>query len=551
MDNLRMLAANMTVDEIVAVLQGAQDTRRQSQTQAAHLAEQAKVIARLTARVEMQDRQLNWLRTQLFGARSERRLLEGSDNAVQLLLGEQLLDVPEEPPKRGTTVKAYERQHRKAPVKFMESDSRLRFDERVPVETIELSDPATKDLAEDQYIRIDEKVTYRLAQRSSYVVLKYVRPVVKLVSDATIVSVAAPPAIFDRSFADVSFLTGMAVDKFLYHLPLYRQHKRLQDAGVYVDRATLTRLIHRASQLLEPVYLAVLSSVLQSKVLAIDESPTPAGIAPAAGNKPGKIKQGYLWGFYGDRDEIALVYSPSRSTNILEEMLPNFEGTILTDGYAGYEKYVKASGTAHAQCWAHTRRKFVEAEGVAPDKVEHILTLMRQLWGVEERIAELASHERLRFRKDESQPLVDALFEFFKKERDSSALQPSNPFMEALRYVLAREHKLRLFLADPNIPIDTNHLERMFRGPAVGRKNWMFHLTEVGVRAAAIFYTLIQGCAINEISPSAYLTDVLQRVGVHPADEVELLTPRLWKAHFADKPLRSDVDRRLLPPPLE
>jgi hypothetical protein len=107
------------------------------------------------------------------------------------------------------------------------------------------------------------------------------------------------------------------------------------------------------------------------------------------------------------------------------------------------------------------------------------------------------------------------------------------------------------FLADPNIPINTNHLERMFCAPVLGRRNWMFHLTEVDVRAAAIFYSLIQGCVINEISPSVYLPDVLQWVADHPADEVELLTPRLWKAHFADKPFRSDVDRRVLPRPVE
>ena len=75
----------------------------------------------------------------------------------------------------------------------------------------------------------------------------------------------------------------------------------------------------------------------------------------------------------------------------------------------------------------------------------------------------------------------------------------------------------------------------------MGRKNWMFHVTEVGARHAATFYTPIQSCRLCQVEPAVYLTDILQRIDRHPAFEVHLLTPRLWKEHFSQQPLGSDL----------
>ena len=130
-----------------------------------------------------------------------------------------------------------------------------------------------------------------------------------------------------------------------------------------------------------------------------------------------------------------------------------------------------------------------------------------------------------------------------KTTLEQNALLPSNPFTAAADYALAREEALRVFLEYPDVPIDTNHLEREIRPIALGRKNWMFCWTEVGAECVGIFQSLIATCRLQQVDPYTYLVDVLQRVEDHPASDVAALTPRLWKERFADDPRRSHIDR--------
>ena len=108
---------------------------------------------------------------------------------------------------------------------------------------------------------------------------------------------------------------------------------------------------------------------------------------------------------------------------------------------------------------------------------------------------------------------------------------------------LSREAGLRVFLANPQLPLDTNHLEREIRPIALGRKNWLFCWTEVGARHVGVVQSLLATCRLQGVDPYTYLVDVLQRIQTHPAREVRELTPRRWKNRFADQPLRSDVGR--------
>ena len=113
--------------------------------------------------------------------------------------------------------------------------------------------------------------------------------------------------------------------------------------------------------------------------------------------------------------------------------------------------------------------------------------------------------------------------------------------------MLKRESALRVFLEDPEVPLDNNHTERALRPIAVGRKNWLFCWTEVGAQHVGVIQSLISTCKLQDVDPYTYLVDVLQRIGDHPADRIEELTPRNWKERFADKPLRSDLYPRALP----
>ena len=129
--------------------------------------------------------------------------------------------------------------------------------------------------------------------------------------------------------------------------------------------------------------------------------------------------------------------------------------------------------------------------------------------------------------------------------REASAkhiLLPSSPFTKAVNYALEREKALRVFLEDPQVPVDTNHLEREIRPIAVGRRSWLFCWTEVGAKHVGIIQSLLRTCRLQGVDPYTYLVDVLQRIETHPARDVHLLTPRLWKQHFAANPIRSHID---------
>ena len=119
----------------------------------------------------------------------------------------------------------------------------------------------------------------------------------------------------------------------------------------------------------------------------------------------------------------------------------------------------------------------------------------------------------------------------------------TNPFTKAAHYALKRKDALKVFLEDSEVPIDTNHIERQIRPVAIGRKNWLFCWTDVGARFTGIAHSLIASCRLHNIDPYTYLVDVLQRISTHPAQNVHLLTPRLWKKNFAHNPMRSDINQ--------
>ena len=486
--------------------------------------------------------QLDWFKRQLFGQRSEKRLiidpaiqadllagLDGDMIATSQTAGKQKISYGRNKPRALGTV----------------NDQGLRFDETVPVETIHLGPAgALSDVPEDQQRLISEKISYRLAQRpGSYVILKYVRAVIKRLDTDELITAPAPANVLDKSVADVSFLAGMLIDKFVYHLPLYRQHQRLQQSGIELSRTTLTNLASRAIDLLSPIYAAQFEHIWESRVIAMDETPIKAGR-----KKKGKLRQAYFWPVYGEADEIAFSYSASRAAKQVREVLgDDFKGTLISDGYEAYENYARRHpAMTHAQCWAHTRRYFEKAREAEPQAVAEALALIGEMYVAEQAIRDkkLSGEAKLKYRTKHSEPVVAAFWRWCESQCQRHDLLPSNPLTKALKYAMARSENLKVFLGDPEVPIDTNHLERALRPIPMGRRNWLFCWTELGARQVGIIQSLLVTCKLHGIHPHTYLVDVLQRISQHPASRILELTPRLWKQHFAANPLHSDLETK-------
>lgn len=487
---------------------------------------------------QLKDR-IAWFERQVFGSTSEKRVI---DNPHQhSLLTEPTETLPEPPAK--TRVPAHERgKAKKQRQDDCVNDSGLRFSDDVPVETISVLPAELQGPDADQYEVMGTQVTYKLAQRSaSYVVLRYEIPTFKRKGSDKPQTTTMPDQVLERSIADVSLLAGLLVDKFQYHLPLYRQHQRMAQLGVTVARSSLTNWVKRAIELLRPIVEAQCRHVLQSKVLAMDETPIKAGR-----QQKGKLKQGYFWPIYGEDDEVVFTYSNSRGRQHIESVLQEqFTGTLISDGYSAYARYADATeNVTHAQCWVHSRRYFVKAQERDPACSDRALDFIGQLYQVEAAINEqqLTGEKKHQARLAHSQPVVEQFFVWCQQQCQRTDLTPSHPTTKALNYVMSRETALRVFLEDPDVPLDTNHLEREIRPIPMGRKNWLFCWTELGAEHVGLIQSLISTCKLQGINPYTYLTDVLQRISAHPASQIDSLTPRVWKELFADNPMRSPLD---------
>ena len=507
--------------------------------------EQQAMIEEVIIQNASLQQQLDWFKKQLFGEKSEKRPIKSESDAKQLSLGE-VLQEKTKVEESTVTIKEYSRvKRKKQSLNGSPEDTGLRFDEsQIPVETIFLENPEANKLSEEEYKVISEKTRYRLAQKpGAYYIIKYVMPVIKVKESEEVVNTPVPESVLEKSYADVSLLAGILIDKFQYHLPLYRQHQRLQASGIMISRTTLTNYVHRVADLLKPIAHAQQRSILKSHVLSMDETPFKAGK-----KEKGKMQKGYFWPMYGDRDEVSFIFKNTRSGEWLKNELKQaeFTGVLLSDGFSAYDKvHNKLQCFTQAQCWAHARRYFIEAERIEPELSKKAVTQIAEFYKEEEQIKEsgLTGEKKLKHRATHIKQLVEDYFLWLKEVQKDKSLLPSNKFSKAVSYSLKREEELKSFLSDPEVPIDNNHTERAIRPLVMGRKNYLFCWTEVGAETVAIIQSLITTCKLQGIRPYEYLVDVLQRIDSHPVSQVHELTPRLWKDNFQDSRIKTPLEQ--------
>jgi transposase len=167
--------------------------------------------------------------------------------------------------------------------------------------------------------------------------------------------------------------------------------------------------------------------------------------------------------------------------------------------------------------------------------------MIGELFVIEARLREqeLTGEAKKTIRQREAKPLVNKFFTWVQKQFDSQGLLPSSPLTKALSYEHERREGIEAYLNDPDVPIDTNHLERALRAIPMGRKNWLFCWTETGAEHVGVVQSLLTTCRLHDIDPYGYLVDVLQRVKNHPPLQMGELTPLRWKQLFAQSPKRS------------
>jgi transposase len=343
---------------------------------------------------------------------------------------------------------------------------------------------------------------------------------------------AKPPTPLEKSPFGASVLALIIALKFERHLPTYRhQEMLLTPLGIWLSRPLLANLLQGVATVLRPVADCLLQEILNSYVMQADETPIKY-----LGGEPGKASTGQLFGYAGDAAHRFLYYDyrPDRSRAGPAEVLAHYQGVLLTDGYAIYESLVKSSQgrLVAAACWMHARREFDEARATTSHPlVEETLARIRLLYDVEDRAKELSPEDRHALRERESRPLVERLFA--RMDEEYAALRPTSQLAKAVQYSLNRRRELSRFLDDGRIELDTGLLERSMRGPALGRKNFLFFGSLSGGRTAATLYSVVQSAKLYHLDVTAYLTDILRRLPIIlPTDTPALheLLPDRWAA---------------------
>jgi transposase len=329
--------------------------------------------------------------------------------------------------------------------------------------------------------------------------------------------------------ADISVLVKLIIDKFIYHLPAWRQQQRFKQHGIEIKYNTLCNWINRIGDLLEPLYTALLHELKISGYLMMDE--TTYRVLDNEKAKGKKSHIGYLWACSNPVQKIvAFSYQKGRGKKEVAHILKGYKGYLQTDGYGGYAKYGCQPGVIHLQCLAHGRRYFVEARSNDLKRSDHVLEhFFAPLYQVEQqcKTAGLTYDEITAKRQLESMPVLDNFYSWLQQELPK--VISGTPIHKAIAYMLNRFKELQVYTTDGMLEIDNNFIERQIRTVTVGRKNHLFAGSHRGGQRAAIIYSLLGTCKLQGIDPSRWLEDVLRRITDHAEDKLVELLPQFWK----------------------
>lgn len=343
-----------------------------------------------------------------------------------------------------------------------------------------------------------------------------------------VVEAPAPPQAIEKSLAAEGLLAHVVVSKYQDHLPLYRLERIFARQGIDLARTTLCGWVADVATALTPI-----GDQLRREVLATDYLQTDDTSVTVLDDSTGSYK-GRLW-TYLDPHGRQVVFDATRTheRDGPDAFLADFRGKLQADAYTGYDALYATGRITEIGCWAHGRRRFVEAF-LTDGSAARMVALIQQLYHVEHAAADATVEARTALRQQHAAPLL-AQIQALRDEIATTAL-PKSPLGDAVRYLTNQWDALQRYVDDGRLAIDNNRAENQLRVIAVGRKNWLFAGSFDGARRAALLYSLVQSCTLVSVSPFDYLKDVLVRVATHPHQRLDQLTPRGWAATFRPTP---------------
>ena len=338
-----------------------------------------------------------------------------------------------------------------------------------------------------------------------------------------------PAMPINKGIATASLLSQLITSKYQYGLPLYRQESLFKQYGIELSRQTMSDWVIKSATLFTQLVERLKVELLKQPVLNADE--TTVNVVTSD-----KVNS-YMWVYCSGADSpnpdnplpniVLYDYHASRAAACVMDYLDEYQGYLHVDGYQAYEKtHAKLVG-----CWAHARRKFIEAKKLQgknkTGKADVVLSLIQKLYGIESRLKEKSSDEIYQTRQTLSKPILDQLKQWLEKHQPN--LVGNSKLIDAANYMANQWAKLMMYVNDGRLRIDNNRAERAIKPFVIGRKNWLFSQTATGANASAILYSIIETAKANGLVPYDYITACLNEL-CQPAPDIDSLLPWNFKA---------------------
>src|ERR1017187_236588 len=380
--------------------------------------------------------------------------------------------------------------------------------------------------------KIGEEITEELEYKpgelfvNKYVRSRYVTPQPPQSEHTEIIIAPMPERPLEKVMAGPALLTQIVIDKYVDHLPLYRQLQRFERSGVTLSDSTLGGWISAVCKLIMPLYEALKLEILKSGYIHADETT----IKVLDKTKKGTTHRGYFWVYNNSPGRMVFFdYQEGRDAGAPTELLDNFKGYLQTDGYVVYANYDQKEGVTLLHCMAHARRKFIEAQKNDAVRSTYALEQMQQLYAIERDCKEknLSDEQKQVVRQQKATPILQHLGTWMKEQYIQ--VLPKSPIGQALAYSIERWDKLQIYTTNGMLCIDNNPVENSIRPVAIGRKNYLFAGSHEGAKRSAMLYSLMGTCKMNDINPFDWFKEVLIKIPAYPVNKIKDLLPHNFK----------------------
>lgn len=337
-----------------------------------------------------------------------------------------------------------------------------------------------------------------------------------------IITAHKPYQPIDKGLPAPGLLAKIATDKFLLHLPLYRQEHVLTALSIPVNRSSMRRWLKETANLLSPIVRRMSQLILRSRVIQSDVT-----TLPVIKKGLGKTHRGFVWVYRGDAAYPYVFYDYSDTEHSIypERILKGFAGILQTDGTNKYNELI-ADGATAANCWAHVHCYFEESWKADPISAEFPMGIIKSLFDIERVATTLPAQEQNDLRQRLAKPKIEHL----KAWLDEAKLVelPKSKLGEAITHTLNRWSALLVYLDYPFVEISNNGSERSIKPLVLSRRNWLFAGSEEGGYTAVTIVSLIETCKRLRINPFEYMKDVLARFPSAKTSQIDDFLPDRW-----------------------